>query len=172
MNLEVNSCRNHGSSRQKRKESWISRFKWFRFYPRQRFNTWQGHFKLQIKHWISPGTLRLQFVWINLHCEDITLHFVLFMKSAIFRNFQFIKHPAPSKHLIKKLECHFLFLAFESIPPFFFCFFVWLFETPYGSILGSVVAESFNWPSRHLSSNFWVVNFKDSASSSKICLNL
>ena len=34
MNLEENSCRNHESLRQKRQESWISRFKWFRFYPR------------------------------------------------------------------------------------------------------------------------------------------
>ena len=34
MNLEENYCRNHESSRQKRQESWISRFKWFRFYPR------------------------------------------------------------------------------------------------------------------------------------------
>ena len=29
----LNSCRNHESLRQKRQESWISRFKWFRFYP-------------------------------------------------------------------------------------------------------------------------------------------
>ena len=35
MNLEENSCRNHESLRQKRQESWISRFKWFRFYSRQ-----------------------------------------------------------------------------------------------------------------------------------------
>ena len=35
MNLEENSCRNHESFRQKRQELWISRFKWFRFYPRQ-----------------------------------------------------------------------------------------------------------------------------------------
>ena len=34
MNLEENSCRNHESSRQKRQESWISKLKWFRFYPR------------------------------------------------------------------------------------------------------------------------------------------
>ena len=34
MNLEENSCRNHESLRQKRQESWISRFKWFRFKPR------------------------------------------------------------------------------------------------------------------------------------------
>ena len=34
MNLKENSCRNHESLRQKRQESWISRFKWFRFKPR------------------------------------------------------------------------------------------------------------------------------------------
>ena len=32
--MNLNSCRNHESLRQKRQESWISRFKWFRFYPR------------------------------------------------------------------------------------------------------------------------------------------
>ena len=34
MSLEENSCRNHESLRQKRQELWISRFKWFCFYPR------------------------------------------------------------------------------------------------------------------------------------------
>ena len=36
MNLEENSCRNHESLRHKPQESWISRFKWFRFNPRER----------------------------------------------------------------------------------------------------------------------------------------
>ena len=34
MNLEENFSKNHESLRQKRQESWISRFKWFRFIPR------------------------------------------------------------------------------------------------------------------------------------------
>ena len=34
MNLEENFSKNHESFRQKRQESWISRFKWFRFIPR------------------------------------------------------------------------------------------------------------------------------------------
>ena len=34
MNPEENCCRNHESLRPKRQESWISRLKWFRFYPR------------------------------------------------------------------------------------------------------------------------------------------
>ena len=33
--MNLNSCRNHESLRRKRQKSWmISRFKWFRFYPR------------------------------------------------------------------------------------------------------------------------------------------
>ena len=38
MNLEEHSPRSHKSLRQKRQESWISRFKWFRFYPWERSN--------------------------------------------------------------------------------------------------------------------------------------
>ena len=34
MNLEDNSCGSYESWRRKRQESWISRFKWFRFDPR------------------------------------------------------------------------------------------------------------------------------------------
>ena len=34
INLKENSCKNHESLRQKRQESRISRFKWFRFCPR------------------------------------------------------------------------------------------------------------------------------------------
>ena len=60
MNLEENSCRNHESLKQKRQESWISRFKWSRFYPRFSplntvlYSLRYHHFALEMIQFIHP----------------------------------------------------------------------------------------------------------------------